>query len=74
MPGGWYPGSASHDQTVQDTQVEAAGLVCEVTLLHSVGEGQVQELRPLVEALIDRREEARLALGSPGLTEVVTQA
>lgn len=31
---------------------EAAGLVCvtsSVTLLHSVGEGQVQELRPLVE-------------------------
>lgn len=34
VPGGWYPGSTSHDQTFQDTQVEAAGLVCEV-LCHS---------------------------------------
>lgn len=44
-----------------------------VTLLHSVGEGQVQKLRPLVELLIDRSEEVRLCLGVTG-AEVVTQA
>lgn len=55
---------------------EAAGLVCvtsSVTLLHSVGEGQVQELRPLVEALIDTSEEVRLCFGVTR-AEVVTQA
>lgn len=41
--------------------------------LHSVGEGPVQELQPLVKALVDRNEEVRLCFGV-AQAEVVTQA